>query len=95
MRIKIKSADIGDGYRDGQFVVQAWDAEGREYTLMHGDTGIACFTHGGALKMALKVQQAGSIDPDFWSCRIPYGSVAWLLDGMEEQIIEDEKAGLL
>jgi hypothetical protein len=94
-RIKIKHADTGAVGCDGQFIVQAWDFEGREYTLLHGDHGIAHFTAFGAIKTLTSVQQRGTIDPALWACRIPYGSAAWLLDGMEERTIEDEKMGLL
>ena len=86
-RIQVTDADVMP--LDGECFVQAYDADGREYTLLRP------LTPGAALALAGKVRAAGSIDPALWDCRAPYGTAAWLADGMEERTIEDERYGFL
>lgn len=74
--------------------IMAYDKDGREYLLMNQDGGCVTFPrHTDACRFAKKVADKGEINLDLWSCRTPYGSSAWWIDGMEERQIEDERFG--
>jgi hypothetical protein len=93
-RINIKSTDISffeDINGTAYFVVMAWDADGREYALGDATYPILPMPFPKASKLKERVADRGSIDPDLWACRTPYGTNAWLLDGCEERQIEDER----
>ena len=97
MEIKIEKGSahpVSTDYkaRDGRtiFLVMSYDAEGREY---HHDHDFYHWDDADAL--AKKVNDRGYINQDYWGCRVPYGSNAWISDGMEDRWIEDEKNGLL
>ena len=78
--------------RDGKtlFHLMAYDAEGREYSHYYN-----FHDRDRADVLAKKVNDRGYINHDHWGCRVPYGSNAWLSDGMEDRLIEDEKNGYL
>lgn len=95
-RIKIAAADVTFFEdRDGQslWLVQASDADGREYTLGDEKFPLRPLPLHVAQRVAEKVKAAGDIDENLWSCRVPYGTNAWLIDGMEERQIADERFG--
>ena len=48
-----------------------------------------------AVSFASKIEDRGYLDVNLWDCRIPYGSNAWISDGMEQRTIEDERNGLI
>lgn len=72
------------------WTVQAYDAQGREYTLAN-----VALPLWSAEALLAKVKARGSVDVDLWLCRAPYGTDAWLLDGCEDRWIEDERSGYL
>ena len=81
-------------FEDDRWVVQGADADGREYTLLDADNGIRLLAGHEAQAVVVKIKQAGlRINSIFWSVRAPYGTRAWLIDGMEERQIEDECFG--
>ena len=80
-------------FEDTLWVVQAWDAKGREYTLGDATYPIRPLSFDRATAVVEKVKIAGKINRDLWSMRVPYGTDAWLEDGMEDRQIEDEKFG--
>jgi len=87
-QIKIKEAQvIFDEIHKG-FSVMATDAAGRQYYLQD-----APLPYTKADRLTKRVEQRGAINPDLWVCHIPYGSQAWLIDGMEQRQIEDERFG--
>ena len=61
---------------------QVWcnDFDGREYTHHHVFPNVFL-----AQKFADKVKAKGTIDEAHWSMRVPYGCMAWLYDGHEEE----------
>jgi hypothetical protein len=79
---------------DEGFVIMAWDAQGREYILLSADSGFVTFQSPlDARRLVEKIKAKGLIDPAYWTCRAPYGSLAWDIDGEEERQIEDERNG--
>lgn len=79
----------GDALR---FHVIGHDAQGREY--VHEATWERFLSAHVAEKIVNRVKAAGLvINLAHWDCRAPYGTEAWLIDGIEERAIEDEKAG--
>ena len=90
MKITATYIDIMRGDNDGEMLVRAGDKDGREYIFPR------TFTPAGAAEFYCRLTDAEyKIDTARWEMRIPYGSNAWLMDGMEERTIEDEKMGLL
>jgi len=66
--------------------VQCCDMDGRVYTHMKQFN-----TAAGACALLAKVAEAGKIDLEHWNCRVPYGTEAWLEDGMEVTLMDDEE----
>lgn len=66
--------------------VQCCDPAGRVYT--HEKQFV---TAAGAAVLLAKVATRGEIDTDHWGCRVPYGTDAWLEDGMEATLMDDEE----
>jgi len=85
-RVKIKMVQVGGGERVSDFVVMATDSAGRQYYFEP-------LPYRKAVILAERVEQRGSINPELWDRHIPYGTVAWLIDGMEQRQIEDERFG--
>lgn len=74
--------DVADGW-----AVSGCDAEGRIY--MHRYRFVS---QDAALKLAGRIVGAGyKIDATHWDMRVPYGSDAWLNDGMEVTLMDDEE----
>lgn len=88
MRHEINDARICYNGDETGFTVIAYDKDGRRFDLIG-----AAFSYDRAEKLAAKVKDRGSIDPNLWNCYAPYGTDAWMLDGMEERQIEDERFG--
>lgn len=81
-------------FEDDHWVVTGSDADGREYTLLDESNGIRLLAHHEAQLVVAKIDRARKrINAMFWSVRAPYGTNAWLIDGMEERQIEDERMG--
>ena len=76
---------------DNRFVVIVTDRQGREYTR----SDVNFINRDNAIKFADTIKARGYLNADLWNCRIPYGSEAWDLDGMEERTIQDERAGFI
>ena len=88
MRHEINDARITLNEYETGYTVIAYDKDGRQFDLIG-----AAFSYIRAEKLAAKVKERGSIDPDLWSYYAPYGTNAWLLDGHEERQLEDERFG--
>lgn len=73
------------------WIVTARDADGREYLLLDENGTVRKMSFHTADCVCERVKAAGQIDVNFLSCRTPYGTTAWLIDGMEQRQIEDEK----
>jgi hypothetical protein len=90
MNVTITHTDITNvSDHDILFAVVAYDAQGREYTLLEPMFERAT----DARRLEAVVAAAGVIDADQWACRAPYGTEAWLIDGCEQRQIEDEREG--
>lgn len=85
-QIKIKRVQVAQSGIDGAWSVMATDAAGREYYFEP-------MPYRKAVTLAERVEKRGAINPDLWDCHIPYGTLAWLTDGMEQRQIEDERFG--
>ena len=76
------------------FSIMARDAQGYEYVLSDGDGFVRTMSYTKADMVLDAIKKAGNmINPDHWGVRAPYGTEAWLLDGMEDRQIEDERFG--
>lgn len=95
--IKISDTDIGFVEEREEivgFTIYAYDAQGREYILLKEDGTFRTFPDALiARRQEARVKSLGVIDADLWTCRAPYGTEAWLIDGEEERQIEDERMG--
>jgi len=89
-KIEVDRVNVTTNYND-RFVAIVYDREGRCYT--HHDASFADYAI--AKEFCDKIADRGYLNGDLWDCSIPYGSLAWIQDGMEERIIQDEKDGLL
>jgi len=70
------------GTFDNKWDVTCADKEGREYWReVHTEDWEAMD------RLAVKVNQHGKIDSQYWSCRTPYGTLAWELDGCEYDVM--------
>ena len=88
MQIAITNAQVYVTH-DGQgYTILANDKDGRRYYLADVELPL-----GRAMHLLERVKLAGKINIDLWHCEVPYGTAAWLLDGMEERQIEDERFG--
>ena len=73
---------------DGSFYLVGSDGAGAEYTLDQP------LTAAQAANTYVRILDGGmAINAKLWNYRAPYGTLAWLADGMEERMIEDEKTG--
>lgn len=88
MQIAITSAQICATHDGQAYTILANDKDGRQYYL----TDDALPFHR-AMNLLKRVKLAGEINANLWDCHVPYGTAAWLLDGMEERQIEDERFG--
>lgn len=76
------------------FIVMANDDDGREYTLLDEGGHYRMMSYVKADMVIDRIKAAGyMVNLEHWSCRAPYGSRAWLIDGEEERCIEDERYG--
>ena len=64
------------------FIVMCYDKDGREYTHEKEFS-----SRVQALALALRIKSQGSIDSTYWSCQVPYGTSAWLIDDMEVTLL--------
>ena len=93
MQIAITNTDISSIANDA-ICIMAYDAQGREYTLLTPEGVIRTFSRATeARRFEAKVAAKGEINANLWSCRAPYGTEAWLIDGEEQRQIEDERWG--
>lgn len=82
----IDIVEVSVQYHDEIYYVRAHDADGREYTHHH------LFTEAPkAFALLYRVLEACRINPEHWHCRVPYGTDAWLIDGMEVTLMDDEE----
>lgn len=84
MKIKIAkdSARTASTYDNETFDVTCSDREGRQYWReVHSKNWEAM------LRLAGKVNECGEIDSQYWTCHVPYGSLAWELDGCEYDVM--------
>lgn len=87
-QIKIKTAEPICTQDGNGFTIMAADADGRQYFLEN-----VAVSYIRAWRLADKIKECGAINPDLWFCHVPYGTDAWMLDGMEARQIEDERYG--
>lgn len=66
--------------------VIASDKQGRIYTHNHQFQ-----TSWAAAALLAKVLEKGTINLEHWHCRVPYGTEAWLEEGMEATLMDDEE----
>lgn len=88
MKIKIakNSARFASTINNETWDVTCTDPEGREYWRdLHSNDWEAMSS------LADKVNQRGEIDIEYWSCRTPYGTLAWELDGCEYDLMRWER----
>lgn len=71
------------------FVVMTTDMDGRDYYHPHDFTN-----RDDAVKFVSKVSERGFIQSELWECHVPYGSKAYILDGHEERMRQDELDGV-
>lgn len=88
MMTKIKNAHCFFDQEIGGWTVSCDDAEGRQYYRTDLKLSM-CIASG----LARKINERGTINADLWQCHVPYGSVAWELEGHEQRQIEDERYG--
>lgn len=86
--IAIKTVQLVYNDIAGGWILMTTDGAGREYYLRD-----AVLPYAKACMLEKKVNQRGTINPDLWDCHTPYGTRAWLIDGMEQRQIEDERFG--
>lgn len=96
MKVQVKNVSINfveEGDLCG-FAITANDAQGREYVLL-GDDGLhRVMSYTKADMVVDKIKAAKNlINLEHWDVRAPYGTDAWMLDGMELRQIEDERWG--
>ncbi len=89
-KVVVEWAEVTTNW-DNRFVVVVGDKEGREYTRQD----VNFINRDRAVSFASKIEDRGYLDVNLWDCRIPYGSNAWISDGMEQRTIEDERNGLI
>jgi len=76
------------------FGIMAHDSDGREYVLLDSDGDYRVMSYVKADMVVDRIKAAGHmISLEHWSVRTPYGTQAWLIDGMEQRQIEDERFG--
>jgi hypothetical protein len=93
---KVKTAYIAfaDTEDARSYLVMASDKHGYEYTLLNEEGDLRHLSFFKANMIVDKIKANGNvINPDYWACHAPYGTEAWLLDGMEERQMEDERFG--
>jgi len=88
MKWKIDSANVWYDEAAKNFGVTARDAQGRIFYLMN-----VALPLQKAISLSDRVRDRGEIDLNLWHVHIPYGTEAWLTDGMEQRQIEDEREG--
>lgn len=74
--------------KDDTYLVTCVDADGRQYSHFHV---FSQNDYRKAKALADRVREAGKIDLTHWDCYVPYGSDAWLIDGMEVTLMDDEE----
>jgi hypothetical protein len=80
-------------FDDDGWAVEARDKDGRIFYRSNPDASPLHMSKAIASGLAAKVKERGNINLAYWSCHVPYGSAAWLLDGYEQRQIEDERDG--
>ena len=91
MKIKIERPMVEEIVPD-LFAVTASDAAGRHYThWRHFDATTERSAYTRACLLRAKVAAAGEIELEHWDVHIPYGTDAWLEDGMEVTLMDDEE----
>ena len=96
MKAQVKNIRIFfvDYAANNGFGIMANDRDGREYVLLDSDGGYRVMSYVCADKVVAKIKAAGCVvSVEHWDVRAPYGTQAWLIDGMEQRQIEDERFG--
>jgi hypothetical protein len=96
MKVQVKNVRIFfvDYAPNSGFGIMANDRDGREYVLLDSDGGHRVMSYVCADKVVGKIKAAGHVvSVEHWDVRAPYGTQAWLIDGMEQRQIEDERFG--
>jgi len=88
MKWKINGVNVWYDEDAENFGVTARDGQGRVFYLI----GVALPLQR-AIDLSDRVRERGEIDLNLWHVHIPYGTEAWLIDGMEQRQIEDERFG--
>ena len=88
MQVKIADAEAYLNESGMDWTVTCGDNVGRQYYLRG-----AKMSRFMARALADKVNAKGEINADLWICYVPYGSVAWEIEGHEQRQIEDERFG--
>jgi hypothetical protein len=88
MQIAITNAQVCATHDGQAYTILAGDQDGRQYYLAE-----VALPYRRAVDLLGRVKQAREININLWHCHVPYGTAAWLIDGMEERQIEDERFG--
>jgi len=96
MQVKVKNVRIFfvDCVPHSGFGIMANDQDGREYVLLDSAGDHRVMSYVKADMVVDKIKAAGHmVCLEHWDVRAPYGTQAWLIDGMEQRQIEDERFG--
>jgi hypothetical protein len=94
MTITLKHVGVAHTGEGDTWTVTGSDKYGYEYTICDEYHAFRALPFRAALKLVEAIKAAGCvINENHWLCRAPYGTEAWLMDGMEERDIEDERFG--
>lgn len=96
MRVQLKNIRIFfvDYATQSGFGIMANDSDGREYVLLDSDGDHRVMSYVKADMVVDRIKAAGHmVSSEHWDVRAPYGTQAWLIDGMEQRQIEDERFG--
>ena len=90
VKIKVDYAQVTMDFGD-RWVVMVSDEQGREYSR----SDVNFIEHDNAVAFRDRIKERGYLNAELWDCRVPYGTEAWLSDGMEQRTIEDERHGFI
>lgn len=92
--VRIEFVEAGEIAQHAGFIIMASDRDGYEYVLSDGDGWPRVMSYVKSDMVVSDIKRADCmINPEHWGIRAPYGTRAWMLDGMEEREIEDERFG--
>jgi hypothetical protein len=96
MKVQVKNIQIFfiEHASHSGFGIMANDRFGYEYVLIDSDGDYRVMSYVKADMMVDNIKAAGNmVSPEHWSVRAPYGAEAWLMDGIENRQLEDERFG--